>query len=77
MPHELDPVLLKEAFDKFRGSYRAWRTGGSKGSVGEVGDVTTTKFLPKAKETISVQKEAAPIPRSSAVERAFADMRMF
>lgn len=38
-PHELDPSELKSRFEAYRSSYRSWRAGGAKGSVGEVVDV--------------------------------------
>ena len=39
-PHELDPVVLQDRLDAFRGNYQNWRKGGTSGAKGEVDDIS-------------------------------------
>jgi solute carrier family 50 protein (sugar transporter) len=39
-PHELDPVVLQDRLDAFRGNYQNWRKGGVTGAKGEVDDIS-------------------------------------
>ena len=39
-PHELDPIVLQDRLDAFRGNYQNWRKGGTSGAKGEVDDIS-------------------------------------
>jgi solute carrier family 50 protein (sugar transporter) len=39
-PHELDPIVLQDRLDAFRGNYHNWRKGGTSGAKGEVDDIS-------------------------------------
>jgi solute carrier family 50 protein (sugar transporter) len=39
-PHELDPVVLQDRLDAYRGNYQNWRKGGTSGAKGEVDDIS-------------------------------------
>eukprot|EP00633_Aureoumbra_lagunensis_P011246 CAMPEP_0197326052 /NCGR_PEP_ID=MMETSP0892-20130614/1238_1 /TAXON_ID=44058 ORGANISM="Aureoumbra lagunensis, Strain CCMP1510" /NCGR_SAMPLE_ID=MMETSP0892 /ASSEMBLY_ACC=CAM_ASM_000538 /LENGTH=341 /DNA_ID=CAMNT_0042819827 /DNA_START=197 /DNA_END=1223 /DNA_ORIENTATION=+ len=79
-PHLLDPVVLKARFEKYRGDYRSWRTGATKGSHGDVDSISKPMnnerhINEQKKATEAFRDYSIPHDRADIVESHYRMMR--